>query len=912
MNEELKVIIRANTDQAKAKVKELKNEIAKIKEESDKADEATKAALSGIAQGVTVAIGAITALVAGMTAMGRTAIENQKQLSKLNTTFQNLGSNAAQAQKTYVGLYRFLGDGATATEAASLLGQITTNTEELSEWTKILQGVYATFPDSLPVEALAEATNETIKTGTVTGNLADAVNWLGVSEDAVNEALATMNTEAERELYLRQLLNGLYGNAAALYERNNAEILAQQESQAKLDNTLASLSKSLAPMMTALNNTAVVLLKSLAPAIETVAAAIVVLCQWLATAVSWFAALGGIEVGFGSVEQSAGGVATQIDKANNSLDDMNNGLKSGVKAANELKRITMGFDELNVVNPASTKSASAGGVSGGGAVGAISIPKVDTSALDGSLSNFKATVEKVKEQMEGLLVLVGAIGLGIAAWKILDAYTSGTSLLGVLKNVGAYAAIIAGAILLVQGYCDAWVNGIDWGNFATILAGIALIIVGLKAKFGTFGAAIGAVAAGVALMVLGVKDFIKNGPSVQNTIMIIGGAIAVAVGLATAGLSVVVSAIIAAVAAVAAFTAAILLEEPAIMSTKEAQELLTAAKERAAEAENSYISAVDAAEASLNKLREAEAAAGVSGEELYKQVQSGTLDYANMTDAQKEVYKAYLDNEQKQKDLEASTKAFNEAKKAETLASYENQLALAKESGNYEDYKKAVIDAYESGELSAEEARELIAKSMSEMSDDAQKTFAEDLPDSIKNGLDPSKYETTGKKIKDWFAQAWKDIKGFFSDAGEWFKNLGATIGEGISIGFKAVLNWVFETVEGIVNGFFGLINGAINIINAIPGVSITKLELISIPRLAKGGITTGSTVANIGEAGKEAVLPLENNTEWMDILADRIASRNSAPTKLVLQVDGHELGWANIRSINSITQQTGTLQLLV
>jgi hypothetical protein len=65
-----------------------------------------------------------------------------------------------------------------------------------------------------------------------------------------------------------------------------------------------------------------------------------------------------------------------------------------------------------------------------------------------------------------------------------------------------------------------------------------------------------------------------------------------------------------------------------------------------------------------------------------------------------------------------------------------------------------------------------------------------------------------------------------------------------------------------------------------------------------------------IGERGKEAVVPLENNTEWMDRLADRIANRNSAPTKIVLMLDKKELGWANIKSINSITEQTGTLQL--
>lgn len=52
-------------------------------------------------------------------------------------------------------------------------------------------------------------------------------------------------------------------------------------------------------------------------------------------------------------------------------------------------------------------------------------------------------------------------------------------------------------------------------------------------------------------------------------------------------------------------------------------------------------------------------------------------------------------------------------------------------------------------------------------------------------------------------------------------------------------------------------------------------MEEMKIPRLATGGITNRPTTALIGEAGREAVLPLENNTEWMDDLADRIGSRN-------------------------------------
>jgi polyhydroxyalkanoate synthesis regulator phasin len=348
------------------------------------------------------------------------------------------------------------------------------------------------------------------------------------------------------------------------------------------------------------------------------------------------------------------------------------------------------------------------------------------------------------------------------------------------------------------------------------------------------------------------------------------------------------------------------------MTTKEAQEAYNTAKQAAVEAENSWINAVDAATAAQDRLKAAEEAAGITGEELFKQVQDGTITYDKMNAEQRELYKAYLDNEQKQKDLEASTKALEDAKKAETMASYENQLALAKESGNYDEFKKSVVDAFEKGELSAEEARTLMEKSMSEMSTDAQQTFMKDLPDSIKDGLNPNKYETTRKKIGDWFSKTWKDCKNAFKDVGEWFGKVGKIAGEAISNAFKTVINWILEKVENAINAPFKAINKALDIINEIPGVNIKKLDLITVPKLATGGILAKESLFIGGEGGKkEAVLPLEQNTEWMDILADRINNRGNAPTKLVLKVGEREFGEVAIGSINDITRQTGELPLV-
>lgn len=84
----------------------------------------------------------------------------------------------------------------------------------------------------------------------------------------------------------------------------------------------------------------------------------------------------------------------------------------------------------------------------------------------------------------------------------------------------------------------------------------------------------------------------------------------------------------------------------------------------------------------------------------------------------------------------------------------------------------------------------------------------------------------------------------------------------------------------------------------------------LNIPQLANGGIVNQSTLANIGEAGKEAVLPLERNTEWMDILANKINDGGSRPIQITLVCDKREFGKIAINSINDITKQSGQFPL--
>lgn len=968
MNEELKIVIKAITSEAKKNISAVKQELEKVETTGTKSGKSIKQTMKSIAKVSAVAVASVTAITAALVKLGQSAKEFNTIQSKLISGFQAVGATAKQASETYKGFFRFLGEADRAGEAANHLAQMTTNEQELAEWTKICQGIFATFGDSLPIEGLTEAANETARVGKVTGVLADALNWAGVSEDDFNNSLANMNSLAERESYIRGTLNNLYSNAAMLYERNNQAAIQYNEAQYRLNVALSEAGKYVIPLMTQLSNLATVVLQVLKPAFEVISGVIIVFVQWIMVAIQAIGGFFGLfSSGSNSIKDTANdikSVGTGINKVTSGANNLGSALGDATKQAKELKKVTMGFDELNVLSNPKTSSGASGGSSGGATApsytggGGINIP--DFSSLTEAQSNIgdlNKSLDNAKERVKAVLTLAGMFGAALGAFEVKKwirylnivtklkdyykllisegialnetqqkEYKEAIRISNKYKAIVGKLSIIAGTILLIKGYSDGWVNGIDWRSFTEVLAGLALIIGGISLAFGKLATSVAVATGGIALILLGVKDFIKNGPTLQNTILIIGGAIAIAVGLATAGISVLISAIVGAVAAIGAFVASILSEEPAIKTVQQAQEELTAAKQAAADAENTYVNAIDGAEASLNKLTEAEARTGLSGAELYKQVQAGTLDYANMTDAQREVYKAYLDNEQKQKDLEESTRALNEAKKAETIASYENQLALAKESGDYDSFKKSVVDAFNNGMLSADEARDLIGKSMSEMSDDSQKTFMQDIPSDIKNGLDPSKYETTGKKIKDWFgnlwgkitdgaSSAWEWVKEKFSDFSDWFKKMGKKAGDAVGSAFKSVINWVLDKVESTINLPIRGINSAIGIINKIPGVNIGLIGELEIPRLAKGGIATFPTLAQIGERGPEAVLPLSGpqSQAWMNTLADMITQKsgsNSQPTKVILQVGERELGWATIGAINGITEQTGTLQL--
>lgn len=151
------------------------------------------------------------------------------------------------------------------------------------------------------------------------------------------------------------------------------------------------------------------------------------------------------------------------------------------------------------------------------------------------------------------------------------------------------------------------------------------------------------------------------------------------------------------------------------------------------------------------------------------------------------------------------------------------------------------------------------------------------------------------QNIKNIFSNIWEGMKNtvktIFGLIGKMAINIGKTVGATISGAFKAVVNGVLWAIENILNTPIRTVNRLIGVINKVPGINLGYLNTFNLPRLAKGGVISQPTQAIIGEAGREAVVPLENNMEWLDILADKLASKiGTSGGSYIINLDGRTI----------------------
>lgn len=199
-----------------------------------------------ISSGIQAAASAVADLVSSLWNLDESTEEYRRAQGRLNTAFEAAGYGTDTAQQAYKAFYGILGDTDTATEASQLLAQLAESEEDVATWTEIAAGVSGTFGDSLPIEGLIEAANETAKVGEVTGTLADALNWVGISEDEFNAKLAAAGSESERNQLIMNTLAGQYDEASEAFYRNNEALVASRNAQAQMDEVTAELGNTIA------------------------------------------------------------------------------------------------------------------------------------------------------------------------------------------------------------------------------------------------------------------------------------------------------------------------------------------------------------------------------------------------------------------------------------------------------------------------------------------------------------------------------------------------------------------------------------------------------------------------------------------------------------------------------------------
>ena len=222
----------------------------------------------GVVKGLKGVATGTVALVTGFLAAGEASQEFTEDMGKLEAGFAAAGHTAETAQKSYRDMVGILGETDQSVEAVNHLARLTNDQKELAKWTNIAAGIYGTFGDSLPIEGLTEAANETAKVGKVTGPLADALNWAGISEDKFNKKLEKCNSEKERSKLITETLSKTYEKASEKYKKVNADLIENRKATSDLNAALAETGKISMPITTALKKGVASLLITMLPGFE--------------------------------------------------------------------------------------------------------------------------------------------------------------------------------------------------------------------------------------------------------------------------------------------------------------------------------------------------------------------------------------------------------------------------------------------------------------------------------------------------------------------------------------------------------------------------------------------------------------------------------------------------------------------
>ena len=665
-------------------------------------------------------------------------------------------------------------------------------------------------------------------------------------------------------------------------------------------NSLRILNAQLTQMKRALGNIVSVLVVQFIPYVQ----AMVQIVTEAANAIAKFFGFSAkdFEADISGVDNSFG-----FDDAEESLDGVSGSIK-------KIKKQLMGFDELNIINNPDSDSGSSGGASGSGTG-----LNLDPLSYDFLKNLDTSKVDEIKGKLTEALKIVGAIGIAISAWKVSQNFANALNTLTSLVATNPGTAIALGVVLTVTGFSlefsgikDAIQNGLGGLNFTEILvggllgtggaavlgAGLAVLIdkafgssvvslaitqaginLGTATMAGT-GAAIlgsvGAIIAGIPMYFVGIYDAIMNGLNWLNGLLIPAGAtlagagIGAVIGMLGGPIGAGIGALIGLAIGALTDLGILIYEKWDEISAWTDTHITQPMKEFFKPLTDACAKAWEWLEENLfTPFKDAWNEVKTYATEKFTEIKDGVVTaFTTVKDKVVEIT-------DKIKEIFTALKwAFNE---------YVWNPIKEKVTAFYNEHIKPIVDA---------------------VKDAAQKiwnAFKEKVLDKVKEKID---------------------------ELVEKFKKLGKGVVDTISGLFKGVINGILSSIEDKINRFIRLLNGAIGIINKIPGVNITKVTEISIPRLAEGGIVGEGQMFIARERGPELVGTIGNKTAVANndqivsgiesgvyramMAANSMKQGGSQTIRIINEIDGDVVGEKVIQYHNGKVMQTGTSPLLV
>lgn len=296
-----------NYEKGLSKVEEeLKSGTYKVEEYTKKIEDFSEKAakvgdsLSGVSK---AAAGVLT----GTAALVPATEEYRKIMGSLEVSSELAGYTAEQTKESYRQLYGVLGDDQSAATTTANLQALGLSQEQLNQIVNGTIGAWAKYGDSIPIDGLAEAINETVKVGTVTGTFADVLNWAGTSEDDFNEKLANCSNESERaNLIMQELANQGLTQAGQKWKENNENLVEGNQATADMKEATAELAETVAPLITELTELAAGLLGKFNDLPTSVQAVIGIALVLVAASSTLFSVIGKVSMGVSSLTKFMG------------------------------------------------------------------------------------------------------------------------------------------------------------------------------------------------------------------------------------------------------------------------------------------------------------------------------------------------------------------------------------------------------------------------------------------------------------------------------------------------------------------------------------------------------------------------------------------------------------------------------